>query len=294
MSKIKAPVASLSGMMDSFVDESDVEVDAPAIPASDSNQENHEPPKQVKGRAKAAPARKGKSASKRFTGSKPSTATKRANNKRAALKEQANQQGQSEVEEAEDVGEEAQDLGSTHDSDGVTEEVMPTEPPKKKGRQAKPKQPPKQRAPAKTKATTKDGEFEYTPTTARRGKAKAGAKEELADEVIPEGQMDVDDSFAQEDEPTIVAQSAYRQARNARSTSRQPQPALINTHRRAGSASDTERSSDPMLRRKLGDMTKKFENLDFRYRKLREIGIVEAESNFERLKKHSQERNQSM
>jgi hypothetical protein len=58
--------------------------------------------------------------------------------------------------------------------------------------------------------------------------------------------------------------------------------------RPAGIASDTERN-DPAVRRKLGEMTKKFENLDIKYRNLREIGLKEAEQNFERLKKQSAE-----
>jgi hypothetical protein len=58
--------------------------------------------------------------------------------------------------------------------------------------------------------------------------------------------------------------------------------------RRAGSASDTERN-DPAIRRKLGEMTKKLENLDLKYRNVREIGIKEAEYNFEKLKKQGEE-----
>jgi hypothetical protein len=55
--------------------------------------------------------------------------------------------------------------------------------------------------------------------------------------------------------------------------------------RRAGSASDTERiGGDITLRRRLGEMTKKYESLDARYRDLREIGIKEAEANMDRLK----------
>ena len=56
------------------------------------------------------------------------------------------------------------------------------------------------------------------------------------------------------------------------------------SRRRAGSASDTERS-DPNLRRKLGDITRKFENVDLRYRSLKEVGIVEANANMEKLRR---------
>jgi hypothetical protein len=37
-------------------------------------------------------------------------------------------------------------------------------------------------------------------------------------------------------------------------------------------------------------MTKKFENLELKYKNLREIGVKEAEANFERLKTQSEER----
>ncbi|KAL9106181.1 MAG: hypothetical protein Q9227_008773 [Pyrenula ochraceoflavens] len=55
--------------------------------------------------------------------------------------------------------------------------------------------------------------------------------------------------------------------------------------RRPGSASDTERTAgDPNLRRKLGDITKKFENVDMKYRNLKEVGITEANANVEKLR----------
>ena len=60
--------------------------------------------------------------------------------------------------------------------------------------------------------------------------------------------------------------------------------------RRAGSASDTERGSDLALRRKLGEMTTKFENMELKYRNLRELGLQERETNFERLKRAMDER----
>ena len=56
--------------------------------------------------------------------------------------------------------------------------------------------------------------------------------------------------------------------------------------RRAGSASDTERAGgDPNLRRKLGDVTRKFENIDLKYRNLKEVGISEANASVEKMRK---------
>lgn len=54
--------------------------------------------------------------------------------------------------------------------------------------------------------------------------------------------------------------------------------------RRAGSASDTERG-DPSLRRKLGDITRKYENIELKYRNLKDAGVAEANANFEKLRK---------
>lgn len=120
--------------------------------------------------------------------------------------------------------------------------------------------------------------------------------------VIPETQpepMEIEPTvLAMEDEVDEVDEvaaptprPAARTANRALSASK-PRPAPA-AHRRAGSASDTERDrggSDPALRRKLGDMTKKFENLDMKYRNLREVGTKDAESNFEKLKRTSDER----
>lgn len=70
----------------------------------------------------------------------------------------------------------------------------------------------------------------------------------------------------------------------ARSTSQSRQEKIL--RRRAGSASDAERGGgDPNLRRKLGDVTRKFENIDLKYRNLKDVGILEANANMEKLRK---------
>ena len=93
--------------------------------------------------------------------------------------------------------------------------------------------------------------------------------------------IDVDEEITQTS--SRIALSAARR----QSLSRGRQPSV--QHRRAGSASDTERS-DPALRRKLGEITKKYENLNVKYQDLREIGLKEAERNFERLRKQTEEK----
>ncbi|XXG99149.1 Transcriptional activator of fatty acid utilization [Hypoxylon texense] len=64
---------------------------------------------------------------------------------------------------------------------------------------------------------------------------------------------------------------------------------LFATNRRTVPASDSE-LHEPSIRRRVGDLTRKYENLEAKYRDLREIGIKEAERNYDRLKKQSEDR----
>ena len=313
MPKAKA-MASLSGMIDSDLEEaSDIEM----MPTPDSNQENTEPTKKAAGRPKTAAtkARKTKPASRRLSGGpKPKgAAKKKVTGKRAPLKEQANGQQATEVEEVDDFVDEIPDTidppSAVVFEEYVEELVEAKKHPAKRGISAKkPHQAVKDSAVTNTKVTENDGEFEYTPTAARQSKltSKVSKKTTIdkiqapvevkgSEKVIPETQpapMDIEpveppsgDAETGEDIP----QSVYRQVNHARANSKQRQPTVA--RRRAGSASDTERGgNDPATRRKLVEMTKKFENLELKYRNLRDVGIKEAEANFEKLKKQSEEK----
>lgn len=46
---------------------------------------------------------------------------------------------------------------------------------------------------------------------------------------------------------------------------------------------------DVSVRRRLGDLSKRYESLEARYKDLRDVGVKEAERNYERLKKQSEE-----
>ena len=48
-------------------------------------------------------------------------------------------------------------------------------------------------------------------------------------------------------------------------------------------------SSDVALRRRLGELTRKYENMEARYKDLRDVGIKEAERNYERLRKQAED-----
>lgn len=83
---------------------------------------------------------------------------------------------------------------------------------------------------------------------------------------------------SEEDEMQLDEQPA------ARNLSRNNSKLATSFRRRAGSASDTERG-DPNLRRKLGDVSRKYENIDMKYRNLKDVGVNEANANMEKLRK---------
>ncbi|KAG2416623.1 hypothetical protein HFD88_007838 [Aspergillus terreus] len=153
------------------------------------------------------------------------------------------------------------------------------------------------RKPSIEKQVKTDGEFEYTPTSARQAKAAVNAKakpepkgprrraesesdhdmseaEEPAAEVVDETMMDEDVnerriSFAS---PTKRNHSIGRTLQNSPS-------------KRALGAGGEEKPTEPELRRRIGELTKKCDTLENRYRNLKEIGVVEANANAEKLRK---------
>jgi hypothetical protein len=256
---------------------SDVEM----MPTPDSQTENKAPPKRraaAKSKAVVTGSRvaKAKAPGRRTSGASvlattTTTAPKgRKGGARKALKE---------LESVNDNGNETEEV-----EDFEQEEPMK---PAKKGRATKPKAAPK---------TTK--------TTARGGPAKPGKRAACVEptvKYIPDTQpepMQIEPTILQEeeeDEPTLRPVASSRPIvppmRQARSTSRQPE-SLIAPRRRAGSASSTERGGDPALRRKLGDMTRKFESLDLKYKQLKEVGSTDAVTNFEKLRRSTEQRAQ--
>lgn len=116
-------------------------------------------------------------------------------------------------------------------------------------------------------------------THSTKSKPREQVIQETQDSMIEVDDGDVD--MADELSP----QPILRQTNLKQSTS-QVRPAQI-PRRRAGSASDSER--DPNTRRKLGEMTKKLENLDLKYRNLREIGVTQADQKFEQLRKQHEQ-----
>ena len=326
MTKSKA-LSSLSGLIGSDIEDDIQDNDVDMALPPDSDQENAEPPRKEREKPKAktattAKVRKTKPASRRLSGGRATKAkavAKKTKTQRAPLKEQTNEGRESDIEEVDDLQEKLPDEIDANPPVSLEKEFE-TIPQEKKvpGRRGKPggkskqavKQAEKDVVAEQTAVIEKDGEFEYTPTTTRQGRGivkgsalskkvtrnqrHTAADPQPSQREIPETQpvpMELDQSGlpGEEDDEEALPQSVYKQSNHARAPSKQRLPSVVRKH--TGSASDTEKTAnDPALRRKLGEMTKKLETLDLKYRNLREVGIIEAETNFEKLKKQAEER----
>ncbi|KAH6631968.1 chromosome segregation protein Csm1/Pcs1-domain-containing protein [Chaetomium tenue] len=136
-------------------------------------------------------------------------------------------------------------------------------------------------------------EVEPQPTGARRGRkpaAKADEPDTTAGEVseIPETQQqdatqsdlddEHDDSVSGTPEPAKIGRGS---APVPSSVSKRPLHTL------------SPEKGDPAVRRRLGEMTQKYESLEHKYRDLKEIAVREAERNFDKLKKQSDEKSKA-
>ncbi|RMD41692.1 hypothetical protein DV735_g3462, partial [Chaetothyriales sp. CBS 134920] len=134
-----------------------------------------------------------------------------------------------------------------------------------------------------TKSTPSELSADSAQRPAKRAKLTSAQRPVQRTEV--EGEQEVD-AGAQADAATSEPGETPRvKAGRPRKTSPQSGPLRQQqvARRRAGSASDTERG-DPGLRRKLGDITRKFENVEAKYRSLKEVGVSEANANMEKLR----------
>lgn len=288
------------------------------LPTPDSNQENPQPTKKERKRPakpKAAISKNTRAQTSRRLSGVPTVAKKKGaprkkiKPQRTALQEQKNEQRQSDDDEMVDA---AEKHGEKEEEDAASmDELVPKEQPRKRGRQAqKERKKPEEEPLQQVNTTANDGEFEYTPTAVRGQSKKAGVTAKQGgrhipsiepqhdQKIVPETQerpIDLIVSAFPEDEDAEddIPQSVFRQSRNRGPNLQQPQPFLA--RKRAGSASDTDRAAgDAATRRKLGEITKKLENVDMKYRNLREVGIKEAEANFEKLKAQSEIRANGM
>jgi hypothetical protein len=161
------------------------------------------------------------------------------------------------------------------DLTNVTEEddeEMELEPERKKCKQSKPAA---ERNPTKTASRN-----------ARAGSAVPQIEVNVIQETQAEPSIEVDEFevAAPIAQPVQRGVSRARSISRQRSVSRQPEP-LLSRHLRAGSASSVERGlNDPALRRRLGEMTNKYESLEIKYNNLKDVASAEAQSNFDKLK----------
>jgi hypothetical protein len=152
------------------------------------------------------------------------------------------------------------------------------------------------------KPTNADGEFQYTPVTSLPSTAKARLKGPSkmptrrldvteADEIDVVEQMEntqeIKETSVREEIPSNIQKRTFSPSKarvNGQMAQRPRQE--IQRKRTPGITSDNENAMpEPDLRRKLGDMTRRYETLEARFRTLREIGIVEASANVEKLRK---------
>lgn len=218
-----------------------------------------------------------------------------AKQSRQALKDRTNYPGDSENEEA-------------NNADGAD---MENEDLKPKTKRAKTTAASKKKAPASEPAD----DAVKPAAGAKKGRTTKRAPSAEPTRVIPETQQDpdhmedvsetIEGADEMEPEPAPKARQANGYSSRQRSTSAQPlqprasarsvsaQPGYPGSRERSGSVSGTERErrgGDPELRRRLNEMTRKHENLSLKYQNLQELGKNNAETNFEKLKRASDEK----
>lgn len=126
------------------------------------------------------------------------------------------------------------------------------------------------------------------PKIVKKAAARNPKQAKPAPAIITETQLEQED---QSEEDVHSREPIQRSRQNSVVATAPRRPHEIQCRRRAGSASDTERG-DPNLRRKLGDVTLKFENIDLKYRNLKEVGVHEATANAEKMRKQCESTNQ--
>ncbi|KAL2061678.1 hypothetical protein VTL71DRAFT_7055 [Oculimacula yallundae] len=289
MPKIKAH-STLSGLVDSDSDDGQF-----GMPTPESATENKMPVKKGRGRPKAALSKpaptkvtktKAKAPARRTSGRLVAKALEideaPVKNKRPALKDKTNQYAGDE-DELDVVME-----GTVEDS-MIAPKTAKTKAAKKaatttaRGKVAK--------AGGQNEIVIEEAP-EVTKPKARATKKAALAKkdkhvEPSPEKIVQETQYEEMDMDVDADDDEVVdapVSKPLRSISRTQSHSRQRQPSA--QRRRAGSASDTERN-DPALRRKLGEVTKKYETLKLKYEDLHDIGIKEANRNGDKLVKEA-------
>ena len=150
------------------------------------------------------------------------------------------------------------------------------------------KKQPKRRGPRAKK--DKEDQAEEIPET----QPEAAAQSRLAKATKPSARQKARpvarDTVPETQPDPMEADETVNSTTHARSISRPKQTSTAPAPRRGGSVSDTERGGDAILRRRYNELSNKFESLDLKYRNLRDVGVQEAQDNFDRIKQQTNER----
>ncbi|KAI3402258.1 hypothetical protein diail_187 [Diaporthe ilicicola] len=245
----------------------------------------------------AAKKGRGRAPANKVTKPEPKTKTRRVGTKAAAaLEEEAERQALAEkatnppakAKRGRKAKKAVEDEGDDDADDVLATPPHSDEPAKTKGGRGRPK---------KDAVVPDSVQKNAEPAAAKRGRKaaadKAGQQPLDAPSEIPEtqldGGMDIDAAEEQdqvEDLPTFSRFSAPPSAQRLNSYH-----IPLSASKRSASSSLIE--SDPSTRRHLGELTKKYEALELRYREMRNVAVVEAEKNFDRLKKQGEEKTQA-
>lgn len=304
MSKSK-PVASLSNHIDSDMEDEHDEIDTSLDP-NEKNIVAGKTGKKGPGRATKAKAatttrstrlQAAQSKSAPIMAKKEPIPRKKNIAKRIVLKEQTGDEDDSNKDEIGDR-ERAGKVVGKEKSAGSTKEQISNRP-ARRGRPAKKsKEEPKEEPVQPAKTTENDGEFEYTPVAVRTAPKKPGPTAKHAASGRPNAPAE---PHSQKIIPETQLASLYQETQNFEKDgdteeelpqSSLPQrrfPENIQSRKRAGSVSDPDRAAEnPASRRRIGEVTKKLDAMDVKYKNLREVGVKEAEANFEKLKAQSE------
>jgi hypothetical protein len=311
----RSALANISFTVDSASEDEMTYDELNALPTLDTNIENKAPGRKARGTttqskasvpATKAPTR-GRPATRR-AGDDSAPETKKSN--ATAAKKAPAKPGRKAATGGKGAAE--SDAEELEDSDDDTAE--PAQPPKpaKRGRPPKAKKVQEEEVAveeAPVKKTRKTSAKETAANTGTKAKTTAKSKatkratkdeheheheHEPETHTIPETQpefvvdeMDLEDSIEVEDTQESMPpppRPSARQTQKQSSRTQQPSDAT----RRAGNTSDSER--DPVVWRKVGELTKKLDSMTARFETLKEAATFGKESNFEQLKARTEQR----
>ncbi|POS79742.1 hypothetical protein DHEL01_v201873 [Diaporthe helianthi] len=242
----------------------------------------------------AAKKGRGRASANKVTKPEPKTKTRRVGAKAvAALEEEAERQALAEKAANPPVkatrGRNPKKAADDGNEDG-TDDVLATpphsdEPAKTKGGRGRPRK----------DAVIPDSVQKKAESSAvKRGRKAAVDKAgQQASTEVPETQMDsgmdIDAEEAQDQVEDLPTFSRFSAPPSAQRVSSYHVP--LSASKRSASSSLIE--SEPSTRRQLGEITRKYEALELRYRELRNVAVVEAEKNFDQLRRQSDEKTQA-